>query len=97
MLLSREEVERVAGLARLTLTEEEKERYREQLSAILEYAQKLNALDVSNIPPTAQVLPLQNVMRPDEPAPSLSQDEVLANAPSVEAGCFRVQAILEEE
>jgi len=96
MILSREEVERVAELARLTLTEEEKERYREQLSAILEYAQKLNVLDVSNIPPTAQVLPLQNVMRPDEPAPSLSQDEVLANAPQVEAGSFRVQAILEE-
>ncbi len=85
----------MANLARLGLSPEEKERYREQLSAILDYAEMLNQLDTAAIPPTASVLPLRNVMRPDEPEPSLPPEDVLANAPRQEAGQFRVRAILE--
>ncbi len=95
MKLSRAEVEHIAELAKLGLTEEEKERFREQLSAILEYAGMLQQLDTEAISPTATVLPLQNVMRPDEVAPSFSQEEILANAPNAAGGCFRVPAILE--
>ena len=95
MKLSRAEVEHIAELAKLGLTEEEKEEFREQLSAILEYAEVLQKLDTEAIPPTATVLPLQNVMRPDEVAPSFPQEDILANAPDVAEGCFRVRAILE--
>ena len=95
MKLSRAEVEHIAELAKLELTEEEKIKFCEQLSAILEYAEMLQQLDTEAIPPTATVLPLQNVMRPDEAAPSFSQEDILANAPDAAEGCFRVQAILE--
>ena len=95
MKLSRAEVEHIAELAKLGLTEEEKEKFREQLSAILEYAEMLQQLDTEAIPPTATVLPLQNVMRPDEVAPSFSREDILANAPDAAEGCFRVRAILE--
>ena len=95
MKLSRAEVEHIAELAKLGLTEEEKEKFCGQLSAILEYAEMLQKLDTEAIPPTATVLPLQNVMRPDEVAPSLSREDILANAPDAAEGCFRVRAILE--
>jgi len=95
MLLTREQVEHVADLAKLGLSEEEIELYRRQLSAILEYAAILQRLDTQAIPPTATVLPLCNVMRADEPAASLSQEDALANAPAVAEGHFQVKAILE--
>jgi aspartyl-tRNA(Asn)/glutamyl-tRNA(Gln) amidotransferase subunit C len=95
MRLSRAKVEHVAELAKLGLTEEEKKKFCEQLSAILEYAEMLQELDTEAIPPTATVLPLQNVMRSDEVAPSYSQQDILANAPDATEGCFRVRAILE--
>jgi aspartyl-tRNA(Asn)/glutamyl-tRNA(Gln) amidotransferase subunit C len=88
-------VEHIAELARLSLSEDEKALYQEQLSAILEYAERLQALDTSAIPPTATVLPLRSVMRADEPRDSMSRDDVLANAPQVEAGSFRVQAVMD--
>lgn len=96
MTLSREEVEHVAWLARLQLSEEEIETFREQLSAILEYARMLEEVDTSAVPPTATVLPMRNVMREDEVRPSLPQDVVLANAPDTEDGFFRVRAVLSE-
>ncbi len=96
MALTREEVQHVAWLARLQLTDEEIEAFREQLSAILEYAQMLEEIDLSAVPPTATVLPMRNVMREDEVRPSLSQDTVLANAPDTEDGYFRVRAVLSE-
>ena len=89
------EVEHIAELAKLSLTDEEKERFREQLSAILEYAEILQRLDTEVIPPTATVLPLQNVMVADQVRPSFSREDILANAPEAENGCFRVRAILE--
>ncbi|MCR4408402.1 MAG: Asp-tRNA(Asn)/Glu-tRNA(Gln) amidotransferase subunit GatC [Anaerolineae bacterium] len=95
MKLTREEVEHIAELAKIGLTEEEKALFQEQLSAILEYAEMLQRVDTSAIPPTATVLPLRNVMRPDEPHPSLPREDVLANAPQSEDGCFRVKVILE--
>jgi aspartyl-tRNA(Asn)/glutamyl-tRNA(Gln) amidotransferase subunit C len=95
MLLTREQVEHVAELAKLGLSEAEIELYREQLSAILEYAAILQQLDTEAIPPTATVLPLCNVMRADQPAASLSQEDALANAPAVADGHFRVRSILE--
>ena len=96
MRLSREEVEHIAELAKLGLTEEEVEQFSQQLSAILEYAQMLQELETEAIPPTAQVITLQNVMRPDEVRPSFAQEDVLANAPAAEKGCFKVHAVLEQ-
>lgn len=95
MSLTLAEVEHIAELARLRLTDAEKALFREQLSAILDYAAAIQKVDTSAIPPTATVLPLRNVMREDTVAPSLPREDVLANAPDAEAGCFRVQAILE--
>jgi aspartyl-tRNA(Asn)/glutamyl-tRNA(Gln) amidotransferase subunit C len=95
MLLTRDQVEHVANLAKLGLTEEEIELYRKQLSAILEYAAILQQLDTEAISPTATVFPLCNVMRADVPAASLSQEDALANAPAVTGGHFQVKAILE--
>ena len=95
MKLSLAQVEHVARLAQLTLSDQEKELFREQLSSILEYAQRLQQLDTSAIPPTATVLPLENVMRDDQVRPSLPLADVLANAPNTEDGYFRVPVVLE--
>lgn len=97
MKLSLEQVDHVAQLAQLALTDEEKDLFREQLSSILEYAERLQQLDTNDIPPTATVLPLENVMRDDEVRPSLAQEDVLANAPDAEGDYFRVPVILESE
>jgi aspartyl-tRNA(Asn)/glutamyl-tRNA(Gln) amidotransferase subunit C len=95
MPLTRAEVEHIAELAKLALTEEEKTLYQEQLSAILDYADQLKQVDTSAIPPTTTVLPLRSVMRPDEPGDSLPRADVLANAPDAQDESFAVQAILE--
>ena len=95
MALTLAEVEHIAELAKLRLTDEEKARFREQLSAILDYAEILNRLDTSAILPTATVLPLRTVLRPDEVTPSLPRERLLANAPAAEAGMFQVPPILE--
>jgi len=96
MKLSREEVLRIAELAKLSLTESELTAYAEQLSAVLEYASRLEQLDTADIPPTASVLPLQNVMRDDVVRPSLPRELVIANAADAIEGQFRVDAVLEE-
>jgi aspartyl-tRNA(Asn)/glutamyl-tRNA(Gln) amidotransferase subunit C len=95
MNLTREQVAYIAELARLALTEDEITLYQEQLSAVLGYAERLQTLDTGAIPPTATVLPARNVMRTDEPCASMAREEILANAPETEKGCFRVQTILE--
>lgn len=94
MNLSREEVEHIATLARIGLTEEEIETLRTQLGDILAHVSQLNELDTSSIPPTAQVLSLQDVMADDEPRPSFSVDEMLANAPDREGNYFKIKAVL---
>jgi aspartyl-tRNA(Asn)/glutamyl-tRNA(Gln) amidotransferase subunit C len=90
-----EEVEHIAELARLGLSQAEKEMFRDQLSAILDYADMLSRLDTAGVPPTASALPLDNVMRPDDVKPCLPVEDALANAPDVQANQFRVRAILE--
>ncbi len=96
MKITLKEVEHVARLARLELTAEEKERMRAQLDSILSYIDKLNELDTSAVEPTSHVLPMTNVFREDEVMPSLSQEEVLVNAPDRHELFFRVPRILEE-
>ena len=95
MKLSREEMLHIARLARLGLTEAEVDRLSEQLSNILENFEILQQVDTNDVPPTAQSIALQNVMRDDEVTPSLPADEILANAPRREGDCFRVRAVLE--
>jgi len=92
--LSLEQVEHIAELAKLRLTDAEKERFRDQLSDILDYAEKIQRLDTAAIPPTATVLPLRTVLRPDVPRPSMPRDDILANAPAASDGCFEVPAVL---
>jgi aspartyl-tRNA(Asn)/glutamyl-tRNA(Gln) amidotransferase subunit C len=86
----------LATLCRLGLSEEEIERLKEQLSHILENFEVMQQLDTSDVPPTAYPIPLENVFREDEVAPSLPQSDILANAPRQEEGYFKVKAILEQ-
>jgi aspartyl-tRNA(Asn)/glutamyl-tRNA(Gln) amidotransferase subunit C len=95
--ISRSDVTHVARLARLALTDDEVERFTGQLEAILEHAAQVSALDTAGVEPTAHPLPLNNVLRADEPRPCLARDEVLASAPAAEDGRFRVPRILGEE
>ena len=95
-MISREEVQHVARLARLHLTDEEAERMREQLDAILAYIDKLRELDVEGVEPTAHAVPLVNVMRDDALAPCLPQEQALANAPDRANEFFRVPRIIED-
>jgi aspartyl-tRNA(Asn)/glutamyl-tRNA(Gln) amidotransferase subunit C len=100
MALSKKDVEHVARLARLALSEEEKERYTQQLGTILTYIEKMSALDTNNVPPTSHVLPLSNVWREDRVEPSTSAtlgspDEIIANAPEHEGPLFKVKKIIE--
>ncbi len=92
--ITRADVEHVAELARLALTDDEIERFTEELGAILEHAAQVSSLDTAGVPPTAHPLPLVNVLRPDEVRPGLDRDEVLAQAPAAEDGRFRVPRIL---
>jgi aspartyl-tRNA(Asn)/glutamyl-tRNA(Gln) amidotransferase subunit C len=91
------DIDHVARLARLELTDEEKARLREQLGAILEHAAKVGEVAADDVPPTAYAIPRSNVLRPDEVTPSLPVDEVLANAPEVEDDRFKVPKIVEVE
>jgi aspartyl-tRNA(Asn)/glutamyl-tRNA(Gln) amidotransferase subunit C len=92
MAITREEVVHVARLARLELTEDELERFAGQLNAILEAVGKVSELDLSDVEPTLHPLELSNVWAEDEPRPSLSVEEALANAPDRENDGFRVPA-----
>jgi aspartyl-tRNA(Asn)/glutamyl-tRNA(Gln) amidotransferase subunit C len=94
--ITREEVEHVARLARLALTDAEIDVLTGELGAILDHAAQVSALDTADVPPTAHPLPLVNVWRADEPRPSLPRAEVLAAAPAVEDDRFRVPRILGE-
>jgi len=92
MAISRDEVVHVARLARLALTEEELDRFAGQLDAILQAVGKVAELDLADVEPTLHPLALSNVLAEDEPRPSLSVEEALANAPDSEDGAFRVPA-----
>ena len=97
MSLTLDEVRHIAELARLRLSDEELHKYREQLSAILDYAARLGEVDTSTIEPTATVLPLRTVLRPDRVRPSLPREALLENAPEADeaAGMFKVPPVLE--
>jgi aspartyl-tRNA(Asn)/glutamyl-tRNA(Gln) amidotransferase subunit C len=95
--LTREDVHHVAMLARLGLEPGEEEFYASQLSGILTHIDRLREVDTEAIPPTAQVVPLANRMRDDEPRPGLTQEQALANAPEARDGYFVVKAIQEAE
>jgi aspartyl-tRNA(Asn)/glutamyl-tRNA(Gln) amidotransferase subunit C len=95
MSLTISEVEHIAELARLKLTEEEKARYREQLSAILDYAARLQSVDTSEIPPTSSVLPARSGLRDDKSQPGLALEALLSNAPQTKENQFRVPPVLE--
>jgi aspartyl-tRNA(Asn)/glutamyl-tRNA(Gln) amidotransferase subunit C len=95
MKITREEIEHIALLARLSLSEEEKDLFGSQLSSILGYMEKLNELDTKDIQLTSHVLPLNNVMRDDVPVPSIPRESALINAPSHTEKFFRVPKIIE--
>ena len=95
MAITIKDVEHVAKLARLDLTEEEKDRFTGQLNAILKYAEQLNAIDTEGVEPMSHAVPLANVMREDAVRPSLPIEKVMLNAPDEEEGQFKVPAVLE--
>jgi aspartyl-tRNA(Asn)/glutamyl-tRNA(Gln) amidotransferase subunit C len=97
MTLTRKQVEHIAQLARLQLSDDEIDSYRAQLSAILEYASRLQTVDTSGIPPTSSVLPPRSVLREDKARPGLPNEDLLRNAPDTEDGQFRVPPILDEQ
>ena len=94
--ITRDDVAHVAVLARLRLTDAELDMFTEQLAAVLDHADDVASLDTAGVAPTAHPLSLVNVLRPDEPRPSLDRDEVLAAAPAVEDKRFRVPPVLGE-
>ena len=95
MSLSPQEVEHIAKLARLELTDEQKERYRGQLEAILEHVAKLQELDTQDVPPTASVSVAQMPLRADESRPGLSKEDLLKNAPKQDDGQFQIPPVFE--
>ncbi len=94
--LGPDDVAHVAGLARLSLSDEELEMFTGQLARVIDHARDVASLDVAGIPPTAHPLPVRNVVRPDEPCQGVDRDEVLAAAPAVEGGRFKVPRIMGE-
>ncbi len=95
MSISREQVEHVAHLARLGLSDEEIDLFQQQLSQVLVHMQALDTVDTSAIPPTAQVIPLSSIMRDDVVRPSLPVEDVLRNAPRREGDFLKVPPVLE--
>jgi aspartyl-tRNA(Asn)/glutamyl-tRNA(Gln) amidotransferase subunit C len=95
MPLSRQEVEHIAKLARLELSDQQKELYREQLSTILDYIAKLRELDTNDVPPTAGGGLAQMILRPDEVHPGLTTRELLKNAPQAEDDQFKIPPVFE--
>ena len=96
MGIDRGAVEHVARLARLALSDEEVDRMSVELAHILEHAERIQALDLDAVEPTAHALPLRNVTRSDEPRPSLPSQVVTTNAPAAQDGRFRVPRLIEE-
>ena len=94
MTITLQEVEHVAGLSKLELTEDEKQRAAVKLAAMLDYAQQLQEVDITGVQPAAHVLPLTNVFRADEVVPCLPREAALALAPESEDGFFKVPSIL---
>jgi aspartyl-tRNA(Asn)/glutamyl-tRNA(Gln) amidotransferase subunit C len=94
--LTLQDVEKIANLARLELTAEEKALYQGQLSAVLDYAARLNELDIADVRPTSSAVALVNVWRDDVVEPSLPLEDVLYNAPQQAQNQFAIQSVLED-
>ncbi|QGT98828.1 Aspartyl-tRNA(Asn) amidotransferase subunit C [Candidatus Syntrophocurvum alkaliphilum] len=94
MALTIEQIEHLALLVRLNLTENEKQDFANQLSSILNYVEKLNEISTDDVEPLTHILPVSNIFREDEVRPGTPREELLANAPLVEEGCFKVPKIL---
>lgn len=95
MKITKEQVEHVAHLARLNLTEEEKVQMTTDMEAIIEFADQINSLDIADVKPTDHIIPINNVFREDVAAPSMDRDKLLSNAPNQENGCFSVPKVME--
>ena len=95
MRLTSEQVEHVALLGRIKLTDEERELFTTQLNSILAYFEQLQQLDTSGVPPMSHAVPVSDVFRGDEPAPALPTEEALQNAPERDRGCFQVPRVIE--
>ncbi|MFQ5569468.1 MAG: Asp-tRNA(Asn)/Glu-tRNA(Gln) amidotransferase subunit GatC [Rhodothermales bacterium] len=95
MAISRDEVRYIAALARLRFSEQEEQRLAEQMSEMLDYVDKLNELDTTDVPPMSHVLDLYNVFRKDEARQRISRDEALRNAPDADGDYFRVPKVIE--
>jgi aspartyl-tRNA(Asn)/glutamyl-tRNA(Gln) amidotransferase subunit C len=95
MTLTLAEVDHIAELARLDLSDDEKNRFREQLSTILDYAARLQAIETSDIAPTSSVLPTRSVLRPDRSRPGMDIADLLGNAPQADQDQFRVPPVME--
>ncbi len=99
MALTKKQIEHIAMLARLGLTEKEKKRFERQLSSVLDYVNQLNKVNTKNVQPIAQITGLKNVMEEDKvksDKEKISKDKLLKNAPMQEEGCVKVKAVLEE-
>jgi aspartyl-tRNA(Asn)/glutamyl-tRNA(Gln) amidotransferase subunit C len=95
MQVSISEVEKIAALSRISLSEQEKEKFQNDLEAILMKAQRLNELDTSDVVPTAHIQGIENVLRADIVQPSMDNDKLTAGAPERENGCFIVPRVVE--
>lgn len=95
MKISNEEVKHIAKLAKLSLTDEEVEKYAKDLESIATFVEKLNEVDITGVEPTAHIVDKKNVFRKDENKPSIEREQMLKNAPSKEAGCISVPKVVE--
>ena len=95
MSISKEEVLHIASLSKLSLTDEELEKYTTDLSSIVDYANELASIDIEGIKPTAHILDIKNVFRRDEVSSSFDREDVLKNAPTKAGGCITVPKVVE--
>jgi len=97
MTITQEEVEHIAKLARLELTEEEKKRFQVELGKIIEYFDQLKKLDTERVPPMTHAVPIENVLREDQVKPSLPAEEALQNAPEKKDSYFQVPKVVGQD
>lgn len=94
-MITKKTIEHVANLARLNISEEEKEQMTQEMESILAYVDKLNQLDTGDVEPQAHVIPMYNVFREDEVRPSYDREDIVKNAPVSDEGCFKVPQVVE--
>lgn len=95
MKVDKETVKYIANLSKIKVSEDEIDKYSKDLSQVIQFVEVLNEVNIEGVKPTAHILNIQNVFRKDEVKPSYDRDELLANAPSKEAGCYSVPKVVE--